>query len=186
LALITSLAVIWALRQTLLGKKNRVRDAYYRGMYPLVPFLLVLLVIALQLLPLLIGSTIYSIVLSNGIAVHAWEKIAWSGLFAGLTVITLYLISSSIFALYAVTIPDTTPMNALRSARQLVQGRRWVVIRKLLALPVLLLIAAAIIMLPIILVVTPLAPWIFFLLTMLSLTVMHTYLYLLYRELLHE
>ncbi len=35
LGIITSLAVIWALRQVLAGESVRIRDAYYRGMYPL-------------------------------------------------------------------------------------------------------------------------------------------------------
>ena len=52
LGIMTSLAVIWALRQVLAGRQIRIRDAYYRGMYPLVPFMLVLLVVGLQLLPL--------------------------------------------------------------------------------------------------------------------------------------
>src|ERR1700759_956870 len=48
LALITSLAVIWALCQLFTGNNLRIRDAYYRGMYPLIPFVLVLLVVGLQ------------------------------------------------------------------------------------------------------------------------------------------
>lgn len=58
LALITSLAVIWALRQIFTGAKVGIRDAYYRGIYPLVPFILVLIVVGIQLIPFLIGSTL--------------------------------------------------------------------------------------------------------------------------------
>src|SRR5665213_851515 len=74
LVLIASLAVIWALRQVLAGASLRIRDAYYRGMYPLIPFILVLVVIGLQLIPLLIGSTLYSVVTTNGIAVYFVEN----------------------------------------------------------------------------------------------------------------
>ena len=41
-------------------------------------------------------------------------------------------------------------------------------------------------MVPIIIVLTPLAKWIFFLLTIASLTAIHAYMYTLYRELLND
>ena len=89
-------------------------------MYPLIPFILVLLVCCLQLLPLIIGSSLYSLVVSNGIAVQPIEKFVWALLFASLALLSLYMITSSLFALYISTLPDMTPMKALRSARELV------------------------------------------------------------------
>lgn len=186
LALITSLAIIWALRQIFAGSKLRVRDAYYRGMYPLIPFMLVLLVVGLQLVPLLFGSGLYSLVISNGIAVYGVEKLLWALLYASLALLSLYMLSSSLFALYIVTLPDMTPLKALRSARELVRYRRWTTLRKILCLPVVLLVVAAIIMVPIIIWLTPLAQWVFFLLTMSALAAVHAYMYSLYRELLNE
>lgn len=186
LAVIASLAIIWSFRQVLAGHAVKVRDAYYRGMYPLIPFVLILLVIGLQLIPLLIGSTIYGVVINNGIAVYGVEKLIWGLLFALLALLSLYMITSSVFALYIVTLPNMTPLRALRSARELVRYRRWTVMRKMLFLPVALLVVAAAIMLPIILWLTPLAQWIFFLLTMLVLAAVHGYMYMLYRELLRE
>ncbi len=186
LALITSLAVIWALRQVLAGAKLRVRDAYYRGMYPLIPFILVLIVIGLQLIPLLIGSLLYSIITANGIAVSPAEKFVWAALYGLLAALSLYMISSSTFALYIATLPDMTPRKALKSARELVRYRRWTILRKVLWLPLLLITAAAIIMIPIIIWVTALAQWVFFLLTMFALVAVHAYMYTLYRELLND
>lgn len=186
LALIVSLAIIWALRQRLAGHQIRVRDAYYRGMYPLIPFILVLIVVGLQLIPFLVGSTIYSLVISNGIAVHFVEKLVWLLVFLVLALLTLYMLSSSLLALYIVTLPDMTPMKALRSARDLVRHRRWTVLRKILCLPLILLIVAAVLMVPIIIWLTPLAQWLFFILTMFVLVAVHGYMYTLYRELLNE
>lgn len=186
IALITSLAIIWALRQVMLGGKLRVRDAYYRGMHPLIPFILVLIVIGLQLIPLVIGSAIYSIVITNGIAVQLIEKIVWLVIFGLLALLSLYMISSSLFALYIVTLPDMTPIKALRSARNLLRNRRWTALRKIICLPVILLVIAGIIMVPIIILLTTLAQWIFFILTMFSLVAIHAYMYTLYRELLNE
>jgi len=186
LALIASLAIIWALRQAVGGSVIRIRDAYYRGMQPLIPFVLILLVIGLQLIPLVIGSTIYGTVVNSGTAVLLVEKLVWALLYAALALLSLYMLSSSLFTLYIVTLPDMTPMKALRSARGLVRHRRWTVLRKILCLPVILLVIAAVIMVPVIILLTPLAQWIFFLLTMFALTAVHTYMYTLYRELLND
>ncbi|HVC36446.1 MAG TPA: hypothetical protein VNE40_03335 [Candidatus Dormibacteraeota bacterium] len=186
LTLITSLAIIWTLRQVQNGTLVRIRDSYYKGIYPLVPFVLVLIVIGLQLLPLLIGAALYNLVMTNGIAVMVIEKIIWALLFFALALLSLYMLSSSLFALYIVTLPDMTPIKALRSARGLVRNRRWSVLRKILFLPLALLIGAAIIMLPAIIWLAAIAPWIFFLLTMFGLVVVHSYMYSLYRELLNE
>ncbi len=186
LALVGSLAIIWTLRQVAAGTVPRIRDAYYRGMAPLVTFLLVLLVIALQVIPLILGSMLYSLVVSNGIAVYFVEKLLWALLYGMLALCSLYMLSSSLFALYIVTLPNMAPMQALRSARELVRFRRWTVLRKVLCLPLILLLAAAVVMLPIIILAAPFAQYVFFLLTMFALVAVHTYMYTLYRELLNE
>ena len=184
LLVIVSLAIVWIFRQLMAGEKVRVRDGFYRGMYPLIPAVLVLGVIALQLIPLLIGSSIYSTVVSDSIAASGIEKLMWGILFFLLALLSLYMLCSSIFALYIVTLPDMTPLKALRSARELVRHRRWTILRKIIFLPLVLLIVAGIIMVPIIAVVTPLAQWVFFILSMLALAAVHAYMYTLYREML--
>jgi hypothetical protein len=186
LLLIVSLALIWSLRQVFAGVKIRVRDAYYRGMSPLISFVLVLLVMGLQLIPLIIGAAIYGIVIVNGVAATGLEQIVWFAVFALFAAWSLFLICSSIFALYIVTLPDMTPMKALRSARELVRYRRWTLLLRIIYLPILLLVIAAVIMTPIIIFVTVLSQWIFFLLTLFGIAVVHTYMYILYRGLLHE
>lgn len=94
-----------------------MRDSYYKGMYPLVPFMLVLLVIGLQLIPLVFGNLIYSSVLQNGLAITVIEKVIWLFLFLMLALLSGYMMISSLFSLYIVTLPDMTPLRALRSAR---------------------------------------------------------------------
>jgi hypothetical protein len=184
LGLIISLATIWVLRQVMAGERIRLRDAFYKGMYPLIPFILVLLVVLVQTVPFLIGGGLYNLVVTNGIAVYATEKLLWGLLFFVLAVISAYMLCSSLFALYIVTLPDMTPMKALRSARQLVRYRRLSVFRKLLFLPVALLVIAAAIMVPIIVLAAPVAPWALFVLAMAGLIALHAYMYTLYRELL--
>lgn len=185
LGLVASLVIIYALRQLAAGSNLRIRDAYYQGTYPLVPFILVLLFIGVQLIPMLAGVTIYSLVVQSGIAVGGGQLV-WLVFCLLLSSLSVYFIASSIFALYIVTLPDMTPINALRSASDLVRYRRGSVIRKLLWLPFVLLVIAGIVMIPIIIWLTALAQWAFFILAMLALLAVHTYMYTLYRELLND
>lgn len=184
LIVIMSLATIWALRMVLAGDKIRLRDSFYKGMYPLIPFVLVLLVVLLQTIPFVAGASIYGLLMNQGIAVDVGEQTATVAIFLALASITVYLLCSSLFALYIVTLPNMTPMKALRSARELVRYRRWPIIRKLLFLPLAGLVIASIIMLPAILLVPAVAQWLFFVLTMFALIIGNAYMYVLYRELL--
>ena len=184
LVILMSLVTIWALRQVLAGKQISAKEAFYNGVYPLVPFILVLLVVGLQLIPLAIGSWLFATVSGTSIAVNAIEKLGWGLLFFLFALWSLYLVCSSLFALYIVTLPDMTPLKALRSAKQLVEHRRFKVLRKILFLPLALIVVGAVITIPLILVLTSLATWVFFLLSMFVLIVIHAYMYALYRELL--
>ncbi len=184
LLLVVSLAAIWALRQTYASHKIRIRDAFYGGMYPLIPVLLVLLVLCLQLIPFLIGDFLYNIMVDGGIAALTIEKLIAGTIFFLLAVLSLYMLLSSIFALYIVTLPDMTPMKALRSARELVRFRRVKVLRKLFFLPLAVIIMLAIVVVPFIIFATPVAAWLFFTLSMAAVIFVHSYLYGLYRELI--
>lgn len=184
LTLIISLVIIWALRHTSANKKTTIREAFYKGTFPLVPFILVLIVLGLQLVPFIVGNTLYSIVVNGGLAVTFLEKFVWLLLLGATATLSLYMVCSSIFALYIVTLPDMTPMKALRSARQLVLHRRWAVIRRFIFLAVALLVIVAAVLVPLIIFAAPAAEWVFFLMNMAALAVVHSYLYSLYRELL--
>jgi polyferredoxin len=146
--------------------------------------LVVLLVIGLQFIPLGVSSWLFNVTLVSGLAVTAAEQVMWSILCFLLALLSIYMVSSSVFALYVSTLPDMTPMKALRSTRELVKNRRWEVLRKVLYLPLVLLIAGAIITVPVILFLTPLAEWVFFILSMAALAITHSYIYSLYRKLL--
>lgn len=184
LTVIITLALVWALRQVYAEKKVRIRDAFYRGMYPLATFVIVLTVVALQLVPAIVGAFLYGQVVSSGIAATTIEMILWGGVSLVLATISLYMISSSLFALYIVCLPDMTPLKALRSARDLVRYRRWTVMRKVIGLPFILILAEAVIVIPVLIYATPVAPWIFTILNVVSLAVANSYMYKLYRSML--
>jgi hypothetical protein len=184
LGVVVSLAIIWTLRQVYAGKTVRVRDGFYQGMYPFVQFVLVLLVVGLQLLPLLAGAAVYQLVVANGIAATPVEFLLWLALFFLLALLSIYMVCASLFALYIVSLPGVTPFAALRSAKQLVLHRRWAVVRKVLFLPLALIVIMAVITIPFIMLVTPVAPWLFFILSTMVLVVVHGYLYALYKAML--
>jgi hypothetical protein len=184
LLILVSLAFIWALRQTSSQRKPRIRDSFYSGMYPLVPFLLVLLTIGVQLIPLALGTYVYSVLVTNGIVIDGGEKLL-AGLICAVPVWwSLRMITGSAFALYIVTLPDMTPLKALHSAKQLVYKRRLLIWRKFITLPVVLLLAAAALEIPLIFWLPPLAEWAFFIYSMIALAFMHGYMYNLYRSML--
>ncbi len=184
LIVVVSLAIIWALRQVAIGARIRIRDAFYRGMYPAVPVLLVALVLVLQLLPALFGLAIYAIILSYNFAANTIEKVIWAVPITGLVLLSLYLIAASTIALYIATLPDMAPIAALKSARKVVRYRRWAVLRKLFFLVISLAIIWGVLVIPPLFIIPVVTPWLVFVLSILSLPVIHAYIYSLYRELL--
>lgn len=182
--LVASLATIWSVRQLMAGEKIRIRDGFYKGMYPLIPFLLILLVISLQLLPALAGSFLLGTVLGNGIAVTVLEKLLWIVVFFLLVLLSFYMVTSSVFALYISALPDMTPMRALRSAGELVKSRRLGIGIRIMAGGLFLLLVSVTVVVPLIFIASWSVQWAVLFLGGFSLVFIHSYLYRLYRELL--
>ncbi|MFI5275562.1 MAG: hypothetical protein ACHQT5_01930 [Candidatus Saccharimonadales bacterium] len=182
--LVISVVFIWALRQVYAQQKVRIRDAFYTGTFPIIPYLLVLLVMGIQLLPFVIGAALYSNLLQGGYLVGPLQHYFAIVVLFLLAAWSLYMLCASIIALYIVTLPDMTPLKALKSARELVKFRRWVVLRKLLFLIAVVGIADTLILIPVAVFVTPIAMLLFLLLTALTVGVVHSYIYGLYREML--
>jgi hypothetical protein len=186
LFVIISLALIWTLRQVHAGESVRIRDAFYRSMYPFIPFVLIILLIGVELLPLIIGTTVYQIVVANGIAASGLEVTVWGLGALGLALLSLYLLVPTVLALFIVTLPNMTPVPALRLAGKLARARRWTVLRKMLFLPLLLLVCISVVLLPVILVAPIAAQYVLLLLGCVSIAVAYSYVYLLYRGLMND
>lgn len=184
ISIIVALATVWAARQQNIKARIRVRDAFYKGMYPLIPFVMVLLVIGLQFIPAAAGVWLYSSIVTGGVATAAFEIILWTILVILLITLSLYMVTSSIFALFIVALPDMTPRRALRSARNLVLHRRWAVASRFVAMIFGMLLIAAIIMLPFLLWLPAIAESVFLLLSAFSVVVPTVYMYNLYYGLL--
>jgi len=184
LLVLESLVIIWALRHLLAGENITVKQAYYRSTTPLIPFMLVIFVIILQLLPITIGAATLAVVLSSAFTATGLLTVVFAILLALLALWSFYMISSSIFALYIVTLPDMQPRQALRSARNLVRFRRWSIMRRLLFLPICILLLMGLVVVPLILLTPFLITAVYFVLTMLAILFANTYLYNLYRGLI--
>lgn len=184
LVLVFSMFMIWALRQTYTGELPRARDVFYKSSYPLVQFVIIIFVIGLQLIPLLLANFLYAAVIASGLSTSFVEVFAWSALIFLLVLWSLYMVSVSLFALYIVTLPDMTPLKALRSAKGLVQHRRWTVMRKVIFIPFALSVGGFAVMLPIIWFFSGAAEIIFLAMSAFVLPLLHSYVYALYRELL--
>jgi hypothetical protein len=187
LLVVASLAAIWALRQFMsetAPSNLRVRDSLYRGMYPLVPFIIVLVVLTLELVPLLLAGSIYSIAVSGGVTRTLLEQGLFLAFFLAAAALSCWLIVRSVFALYIVTLADMQPVEALRDAVRIVKGRQLGIIRRVVFLLLMLLVGSLLILLPVILFFTPLTQIVFFALSILALPFVHAYMYSLYRELL--
>lgn len=184
LFVIASLTIIWALRHLLSGQRVFIKQAYYSSMTPLIPFLLVIAVMIIQLLPVTIGGTVLATVSSSVFNDSGLATALTAIFFALLAAWSLYMVSASVFAAYIVTLPDMQPRQALRSAKDLVRFRRLIVIRRVLFLPLFVFIVMAAVIVPLILYASAAVPWVFYILSMIAILFAHTYLYSLYRGLL--
>lgn len=184
LFIIESLVIIWALRHLMAGQGISVKLAYYKSMTPLIPFLLVIAVIIIQLLPVTIGSLVLATIATSVFTSSSVATTVSIAAFILLAAWSLYMVSASIFGLYIVTLPETQPRQALRAARDLVRFRRLAVLRKVLFLPVFMLLVMAVIIIPLILWASFIVPYVFYLLSLLAILFAHSYLYSLYRSLL--
>jgi hypothetical protein len=182
--LLVSLVYIWAIRQTLAGQKVKMRDAYYQGPTPLAGVLIVLFMLSLQLIPFAAASFVYGTARSGGLFASGFEDLAFFVITALVALGSLYWITSTIIALYVVTLPGMYPMQALRAAKKLVQFQRFLVFKRLLFLPVCIGVGYVLLLL---FSIRFIPSGVFYLaesFQLLSLPFIHVYIYKLYRSLI--
>lgn len=193
LILLVWLTTVWLLRNVLAGHRVRVRDGLYSAGAPIVSTLLVGLVLLVQLIPLGIAIIGYSAALSSGLLSGGFEAMLFWIAAALLILLSLYWVVSTFFALIIVTLPGTYPMRALRTAGDMVVGRRLRILLRLLWLGLTIVAGWAIVMLPVILFDTwlkgvwpainwlPIVPVTLLILSTASVIWAASYVYLLYR-----
>ncbi|MBH1956079.1 hypothetical protein I8H84_00705 [Candidatus Saccharibacteria bacterium] len=192
------LTVVWLLRNLLAGRKVKLRDGLYNSGSPILSTVIVGIVLAVQLLPISLAIILYSAAASTGLLDGGVEAMLF-WIVAGLLVImSLYWITSTIIALVVVTLPGMYPFHAVKTAGDLVVGRRLRILLRLLWLGVMVIVLWLIILIPIILLdgkikeLWPVVNWLplvpLTVLTMASFTLIFvaSYVYLLYRKVVDD
>jgi len=140
------LATVWLLREILVGRKPKLRDGIYNSGAPILSTVAVLLIVAIQLMPIGIVMLLYAGLSAIGVVGGGFGAMLFWVFAAVVAALVLYWITSTIIALVVVTIPGMYPLRAVRLAGDLVMGRRLRILLRLLWGVVVTLIAWAIVL----------------------------------------
>jgi hypothetical protein len=194
LAILTWLTTVWLLRNLLAGNKVKLRDGLYNASAPLLSTVVVALVLIIQLLPLAIALIGYSAAVSSGLLAGGVEAMLFWIVAGLLGLMSLYFITSTFIALVIVTLPGMYPFRALKTAGDLVVGRRVRILLRIVWMALTVAVAWIVILIPIILFDTwikglwpaiqgvPIIPFVLLAITSLSIVWSASYIYLLYRK----
>jgi hypothetical protein len=198
LGLLVWLTTVWLLRNKMAGHKVSLRDALYNAGSPIVSLFLVLLVLLVQMIPILLAVIAYSAAASSGLLNDGVEAMLfWIGA-SILALISIFWATSTFFAMVIVTLPGVYPMKALRSAGDLVLGRRLRIVLRWIWMFVAVAVAWVIALVPALLLdiwlrsiwpaygVAPVIPLLLAVLGTVSLIWFANYVYLLYRKVVDE
>lgn len=198
LVLLAWLTTVWLLRAMMAGHKPRFRDGLYNGGSPLVATALVALVLIAQLIPMALAIIGYGAAAGSGLLDGGVEAMLFWFVAALLAVLSMYWVTSTLIALVVITLPGMYPMRAIKTAGDLVVGRRVRILLRLLWLGLSVVVLWLFVMVPLILIDTwvkgmlPIIEWVpvvpVALVVMGSLTVtwVASYIYLLYRKVVED
>lgn len=192
------LTIVWLLRAQLAGGAPRLRDGLYNAGSPIVASSLLFLLFLVQLIPgalaiIILNAAYTSELLGFGFLPFV---VALGSLL--LIIFSVYLVVSSIFALVVVTLPGMYPWRALRTAGDLVTGRRLRILYRLTWMVLVMFVVWALVMIPIIIFATwlqgvwpffehiPLVPVCLTIMSTIGIVFVSAYVYLLYRKVVDD
>lgn len=180
-----SLAFIWAYRQYSSGHKTfTTKDMFYSSTASVTQFVLVLAMLTVIIVPLLISFFLFNTLITGLIAVTGLQRLIVYILCGLLAYVSIRFILGWMFGIYISGLPQMTPIPAVKYGTKLVFGRRLVVLRKLVLFFVMLVMLLVALLVPCVLWAPILAPWVFFLFSVISLPLSHAFIYSLYKGLL--
>ena len=189
---------VWLLRNILAGNKVKLRDGLYSAGSPILPTFLVALLLIIQLLPVALAFIGYGAASSTGLLNGGVEAMLFWFAAGLLAIISLYFITSTIFALVIVTLPGMYPLRAIKIAGDLVVGRRIRILMRFLWMLFLAALVWALIMIPVVLfdgwikgvwpaiAWLPIVPVVLLILSSLTVLWISSYVYLLYRKVVDD
>lgn len=182
-----SLAYIWVLRHAWLKKTTKLSDAFYKSMYPIIKFILLIGVGLLQFIPMALGAYILGVALKNDILISVPEVVGGYIILLVLPLMwTFNLLIKTIFALFITTIPDMRPLEAYGASKDLVRGKKFYIAKHFIVGIVLYLLLVLGVLLPVILFIPVLAPIVGILASIMALPIFICVSYVLYRSLIGE
>ena len=194
ITLLTWMTSVWLLRNILAGHKVKLSDGIYNSGLPLISTFIVALIFIVQLLPLALALIGYGAAAATGLLNGGVEAMLFWIAGGVLAMLSLYWVTSTFFALIIVTIPGMYPFKALKTAGDLVIGRRLRILLRLIWMIVVTVVVWAIIMIPIIMIDSwlkdlwpaivwiPTIPLILLFISAFSIIWISSYVYLLYRK----
>lgn len=144
------LTTIYILRHRLAGQKIKLRDALYNALSPLISSLVIVAVMFIELIPIILVVITYSAAVRTEFLETPFYALIYFIFAALLVVLSVYLLSSSVVALIAVSAPGLYPLVAIRTASDLLAERRIKFIIRVIYLAIIMIILWVIIMLPLI------------------------------------
>lgn len=188
------LTTVWLLRNLLAGHKVRLRDGIYNSGAPVISTALIAVLIVIQLLPVAIAAIGYGAAAATGLLSGGAATMLFWLAAACLTTLSLYWITSSLFAMIVVTLPGTYPYQAIKAAGDIVLGRRTKILLRWLWMLLMIALASLLVLIPIILIDMglknmwpsidwlPIVPFSFLIFASIAAMWMASYVYLLYRK----
>lgn len=193
LLILALLTVVWLLRHQLAGNKLKVRDGLYNAAAPIAAEYALLVVGIAQLLPVALTVLIYMSATTSGLLDGGIETAMFSVALLLVVVLTLYFMTTTLFAMFIATIPGTYPMKAYKAARHIVAGQRLRLLLRLLWMVVIVLVADFMVLVPFVIIVNSVGggnswaiPIAYQLVVIASIVYGTAYSYLLYRRMIDD
>ena len=119
------LVTIYLARHLLAGHQEiKMRDGFYSALSPLVSTLVVGLIIFLEAIPIMLTIIVFQVALTTEFLSTPFYALLFFMFAALMITLSLYLLSSSFFAVIVVSAPGLYPLTAVRMAKNLIMGRR--------------------------------------------------------------
>jgi hypothetical protein len=163
-------------------KQIKWRDAYYQGTATFIPTILVCVVLVILLIPAIISGSLLATALQ--LSPSAAELTVVGAITALLLFLSALLFIMYWPAFYIVSLPQTRPIQALRSARKVTKRRRLAILRKTIMWLIVCFVTAIILLLPIAMIIPAIVSYWAFALLFVIFGFSHVYFYNLYRSLL--
>jgi hypothetical protein len=198
IGLLIWLTTVWLLRAAKAGQKPRFRDGLYNAGAPIISTLAVSLVLLVQLIPAALAVIAFSAGLNSGFLQGGVESMIFSVAALLLIVLSVYWVTSTVIALVVITLPGMYPLQALKTAGDLVIGRRLRILLRWAWLALLVVITWTFVMIPVIIFDTwlkgilpaigwlPIVPVTLLAMSSLTIVAVAAYVYLLYRKVVED